>query len=103
MIEEVLVQRDNILVRRQRIEPGEALPWHTDPHHRVAVVTSGDELVIEFRGGGEPQRIELAPGMAGWDEPEPEVHRAVNTGSQPFEEITVFFLDRPDAIPQPRA
>jgi hypothetical protein len=29
------------------------------------------------------------------------VHRGVNVGEQPYEEITVFFLDHPDAEPQP--
>ena len=103
MIDEVIFRRGNVLVRRQRIEPGEALPWHTDPFHRVAVVLGGDVLLIEFRGGRRPQRVELRPGLATWDEPTKEVHRAVNVGSQAYEEITVFFLDHPEAIPQPPA
>jgi hypothetical protein len=39
--------------------------------------------------------------MCGWDEPEPKVHRGVNTGSVPYEEVIIFFLDDPDAEPQP--
>jgi hypothetical protein len=29
------------------------------------------------------------------------VHRAVNVGKEVFEEGVTFFLDRPDAVPQP--
>jgi hypothetical protein len=31
MSEEVLFRRGTILVRRQRLSPGETLPWHRDP------------------------------------------------------------------------
>jgi len=41
---EVLHHRGNFLVRRQRLAPGEAAPWHRDPFHRVTVVLSGDLL-----------------------------------------------------------
>ena len=40
---------------------------------------------------------------SGWAEPAERLHRGVNVGAQPYEEVTVFFLDRPDAVPQPRA
>jgi hypothetical protein len=36
-----------------------------------------------------------------WDEPYALLHRGVNIGTTPYQEVTVFFLDRPDAIPQP--
>jgi hypothetical protein len=29
------------------------------------------------------------------------VHRAPNLGRFTYEEVTIFFLDRPDALPQP--
>jgi hypothetical protein len=29
------------------------------------------------------------------------VHHAVNVGGQPYEQVMVFLLDRPDAVPQP--
>lgn len=38
MLNEVLLRRGTRLVRRLRLEPGEALPWHRDPYHRVSVV-----------------------------------------------------------------
>jgi hypothetical protein len=37
----------------------------------------------------------------GWDEPTDLVHRGVNVGQHPYEEVTIFFLDHPDAVPQP--
>ena len=103
MLEETLHHRDKILVRRLVMEPGEALPWHVDPHHRVSVVLRGDRLRIEYRDGSKPHTIELTPGTADWDEPTDKAHRGVNAGTTTYEEITVFLLDRPDATPQPRA
>jgi quercetin dioxygenase-like cupin family protein len=97
----VLHHRGNILVRRQRLAPGEATPWHRDPFHRLTVVLSGDLLSIEFRDGGETQTWKVTVGEVDWVEPSDRVHRAVNVGKEPFEEVVTFFLDRPDAIPQP--
>jgi hypothetical protein len=31
----------------------------------------------------------------------PRVQRAVNVGEQPYEEVMLVSLDRPDAVPQP--
>lgn len=87
-------------MRRLRLEPGEATAWHRDPHHRVSVVVRGDALSIEYRDGSPSVAVPLAPGEAGWDEPEERVHRGVNTGTQPYEEVTVFFLAAPGAAPQ---
>jgi oxalate decarboxylase/phosphoglucose isomerase-like protein (cupin superfamily) len=99
--EERLFQRGTTIVRRLRLAPGEAMHWHRDPFHRVTVVLRGDALAIEYRDGGESDRLEVSPGQAGWDEPTDRLHRGVNVGEQPYEEITVFFLDHPDAVPQP--
>jgi len=88
--------------RRLRLAPGEAMPWHRDPFHRVAVVLSGDVLSIEYRDGGESQHVEITPGQVEWEEPSARVHRAMNIGKQPYEQVTVFLLDRPDAVAQPR-
>ena len=101
MIGEQLLRRGTIVARRLRLAPGEAMPWHRDPYHRVTVVLSGDELAIEFRDGGEGERFAVTPGQAGWDEPTDRVHRGVNVGDEPYEEVAIFFLDRPDAVPQP--
>jgi quercetin dioxygenase-like cupin family protein len=98
---EVLHHRGTYLVRRQRLAPGEATPWHHDPFHRVSVVLSGDLLSIEFRDGGEPAAWRIVVGEVDWVEPSDRVHRAVNVGKEIFEEVVTFFLDRPDAAPQP--
>jgi quercetin dioxygenase-like cupin family protein len=103
MIGDVLIRRGTTLVRRLRLAPGEAMPWHHDPYHRVTVILSGEAIRIEFRDGAEPERYEVTPGQVDWDEPTERVHRGVNVGSGVYEEVTVFFLDRPDADPQPRA
>ena len=97
----VLHHRGNYLVRRLRLAPGQATPWHRDPYHRVTVVLSGDLLEIEFKDGTKTHREALTAGQVDWSEPGNRVHRAVNVGKEPFEEVTIFFLDRPDADPQP--
>ena len=101
MTEERLFQRGTTLVRRLRLAPGEAMHWHRDPFHRVTVVLRGDALAIEYRDGGESDRFEVTPGQAGWDEPTDRVHRGINVGEQPYEEIAIFFLDHPNAEAQP--
>ena len=98
---QVLHHRGSCLVRRQRLLPGEATAWHRDPFHRITVVLSGDLLNIEFRDGGETQPCKITVGEVDWSEPGDRVHRAVNVGKEVFEEVVVFLLDRPDAVPQP--
>lgn len=89
-------------MRRLSLSPGEAMPWHRDPFCRVTVVLGGDALAIEYRDGRESHRFAVTPGQVDWDEPTDRLHRAVNVGEQPYEEIAVFFLDRSDAVAQPR-
>ncbi|HET8546680.1 MAG TPA: hypothetical protein VFL57_01675 [Bryobacteraceae bacterium] len=103
MIEEILSQRGTIVVRRLILEPGETTRWHVDPFHRVTVVVRGEALAIEYREGGRGERIDVSAGMADWDAPSDRVHRAVNIGAQTYEEVAVFFLDKPDAVAQPDA
>ena len=98
---EVITKRDNLLIRRQILEPGEALPWHVDLCHRFSVVVRGEQIRIEFRDSGENVLIEVHPGLADWDKPEAQVHRGVNVGATPYEEIVLFFLDPPNIDPQP--
>jgi hypothetical protein len=40
-------------------------------------------------------------GQVDWDEPGTRIHRAVNTGNVPYEEVVVFFVNTPDDDPQP--
>jgi quercetin dioxygenase-like cupin family protein len=103
MILEKISQRDRTLVRWLVLEPGAATPWHVDPYHRVTVVVRGEALAIEYRDGREADRVEVFAGESDWDEPTDQVHRAVNVGRTTYEEVTIFFLDRPDALPQPIA
>jgi hypothetical protein len=49
------------------------------------------------------ERVEAIAGQTDWDEPTDRVRRAVNVGNQTYEEITIFLLERPDAVPQPNA
>jgi quercetin dioxygenase-like cupin family protein len=55
------------MVRRLRLAPGVAMPWHRDPFQRVAIVMRGDLLSIEYRDGGESERVAIAPGQADWE------------------------------------
>jgi hypothetical protein len=43
------------------------MPWHRDPFQRVAIVMRGDLLSIEYRDGGESERVAIAPGQADWE------------------------------------
>jgi hypothetical protein len=100
---EVITKRDDLVIRRLVLEPGEAMPWHTDPCHRFSVVVRGERLRIEFRDTEEQMAVAVHPGLADWDLPEPRVHRGVNAGAVPYEEVVVFFLDPPGIDPQPEA
>jgi quercetin dioxygenase-like cupin family protein len=97
----VLHHRGKYLVRRQRLQPGEATAWHRDPFHRVTVVLSGAQLRIEFRDTGQTLSCRVKVGDVDWSEPSDRVHRAVNVGEKVFEEVVIFFMDRDDADPQP--
>jgi hypothetical protein len=101
MKKEILSKRFNTLIRRLILEPGEAMPWHTDACTRYSVIIRGDSLGIEYRDSGEIHSFPVHPGLAEWDEPQPRVHRGLNTGTVPYEEVVIFFLDNPDMEPQP--
>jgi hypothetical protein len=98
---EVITRRDDLMICRLVLEPGEAMPWHTDPCHRFSVVVRGEQLRIEFRDTGEQVGVPVHPGMADWNLPETRVHRGVNAGAVPYEEVAVFFLESPGIEPQP--
>lgn len=99
---ELISREPGLVIRRSTLEPGEATPWHTDPCRRFSVVVRGEKLAIEYRDG-EREEIATWPGEAGWNEPEPRVHRAVNVGGTTFEEVVTFYLDVAEADPQPEA
>lgn len=103
MNSETITQRTDLIIRRHILEPGEALPWHTDLCLRFTVVVRGEALSIEYRDTGEVDSFPVHPGLADWDEPQPRVHRGINTGSVTYEEVIVFFIDQPGMEPQPEA
>jgi hypothetical protein len=94
-------RRGAVLVRRLRLAPGEATPWHRDMRQRVTVALTGGRLDIEFRDGRPPERVVIPPGTVDWDEPFEQAHRAVNAGETDYEEVVVFFLDHAADDPQP--
>ena len=98
---ETITKRDDLLIRRLVLQPDEAMAWHIDVCRRFSVVVRGDRLRIEFRDGGDPLDVDVAPGMADWDEPTARVHRGVNAGTVPYEEVVIFFLEAPGQDPQP--
>ena len=98
---ETITREERLVIRRLVLEPGEAMPWHTDACRRFTVVVRGDALRIEFRDDGREILVAVHAGMAGWDEPEARTHRAVNVGATPYEEVVTFHLDAPGADPQP--
>jgi quercetin dioxygenase-like cupin family protein len=107
MTDEVLFHHGTTMVRRLRLAPGEAMPWHRDPFRRIAVALRGDvlsdALSIEYRDGGESQRIEITPGEVEWEEPTECVHRAVNVGEQTYKQVTgkQFISTFIQPVPQP--
>ena len=98
---ELITTRDEFVIRRLVLEPGEAMYWHRDNCHRFSVVVQGSRLVIEYRDSAEIDEIEVHPGMAGWDAPEQRVHRAINKGNETYEEVVTFYRSSADIVPQP--
>ena len=99
---EVLSTRESLVIRRQTLAPGEATAWHRDPCERFSVVVRGQRLRIEYQDGTS-EEFAVAPGEAGWNEPEARVHRAVNVGAEPFEEVVTFHRSHSDEDVQPTA
>lgn len=99
---EIISRRETMLIRRLVLEPGEELPWHADVCESFTVIVRGERLRIEMRDG-EAFDVLVAPGMAEWSGPERRIHRAVNVGASPYEEVTTFLLPSPDVDPQPSA
>ncbi|MCP5056121.1 MAG: hypothetical protein GY937_05270 [bacterium] len=75
---EVITKRNDLIIRRLVLEPGESTAWHIDPCHRFSVIVRGEELSIEFPETGDRLSVSVHPGMVDWDEPEERVHRGVN-------------------------
>ena len=99
---ETITDNETLLIRRMTLQPEEHMYWHTDSCKRFTVVVRGAKLAIEFRDGRKTIEVDVYPGMTGWDEPESLVHRAVNKGTSPYEEVVTFYKQSPDVIAQPR-
>ena len=76
--------------------------WHTDACHRFSVIVRGSRLGIEYRDTGEIEANDVSSGLAGWDAPTDRVHRAVNLGSEVYEEVVTFYRADASIDPQPR-
>lgn len=98
---ETITERDDLVIWKMTLSPGEASHWHTDSCSRFTVIVSGDKLGIEFRDQTERVEIDVEPGTNGWDEPEDKVHRAVNIGIDEYVEIVTFYRDNKSIVPQP--
>lgn len=103
MRSETITQRADLIIRRHILGPGEALPWHTDRCHRFTVVVRGEMLKIEYRDSDDVETFPVHAGLADWDVPQPKVHRGINVGTIPYEEVIMFFIDEPGMEPQPQA
>ena len=101
MKQEIITETDEQLMRRMILEPGEAMFWHTDTCRSFTVVVRGSKIAIEYADAEEHLLVDVHPGLAGWDEPEPRVHRAVNVGSDVYEEVVTFHKAAADIAPQP--
>lgn len=98
---ETITDERDLLIRRMLLLPGEATPWHVDRCRRFTVVVRGEHLQIEFEGSDESHRASVHPGLAEWNEPTEVVHRAVNIGASPYEEVVTFYRTVPNQEPQP--
>ncbi len=98
---ETITENETLLIRRMILEPKEHMYWHCDACRRFTVVVSGSKLAIEYQDAPEVLEYEVFPGMTGWDDPEPRVHRAVNVGDERYEEVVTSYKVSPDVIPQP--
>jgi hypothetical protein len=82
MQSELITKEAGLLVRRLTLAAEESTPWHTDVCRRFTVVAQGEQLRIEYGDTGEQLTVDVHPGMADWDQPNPRVHRAINVGSR---------------------
>lgn len=100
---EIITDREDLVIHRMTLEPGECTHWHTDACHRFTVVVSGSRLRIEYRDSGETTKASVHPGATGWDAPDDRVHRAVNVGHDTYQEVVTFYRVHSDTEPQPEA
>ncbi len=100
---ENITVRDDIVIRRMILEPGEKSDWHTDACQRFSVIIRGSRLGIEYRDSDDITEVDIHPGLADWDSPTDRIHRAINTGVDVYEEVVTFYRDDASVDPQPVA
>lgn len=98
---ETISNEPTLVIRRMILAPGESSLWHYDRCRRFTVVVSGSLLRIEYRDTDRLIDIPVHAGLAGWDDPDPDVHRAINTGETVYEEVVAFHRVWADLEPQP--
>jgi hypothetical protein len=98
---ELITTRNEFVIRRLVLGPGEAMFWHKDNCHRFSVVVRGSRLAIEYKGSHEIVEVKVYPGMTGWDAPDDRVHRAINRGEDIYEEVVTFYRSCSQLDPQP--
>lgn len=99
---EILTDEPHLIIHRLILYPNEATYWHTDQCRRFSVIISGHRLLIEYQNLGTSEEVKIYPGKAGWDDPESRIHRAVNIGCVPYEEIVTFYRETAIVEPQLR-
>jgi hypothetical protein len=87
--------------------PGKVCTWQdhalaSRPYSSGNCCFRGDATAIEYRDSNESRRFAVTTRQVDWDEPTDLVHRGVHTGEEPYEEITIFFLNHLEDVPQPR-
>ena len=103
MKSETITEKDDLEIRRLVLLPNESTTWHRDTCSRFTVVVKGSKLTIEYRASGKLEEVDVYPGLAGWEDPEPLIHRATNTADDIYEEVTTFYKPAPETTPQPEA
>jgi hypothetical protein len=98
---ELITSRNELVIRRLVLDPGEPMFWHKDTCHRFSVVVRGSRLAIEYKDSKEILEFEVFPGMTGWDAPEERAHRAINRGADTYEEVVTFYRSHSQLDPQP--
>ena len=100
---EVITKRDDLLIRRQILEPGQAGPWHTDPCHRFSVVVSGTACASSSARPASRSRCRCTRGWRTGTLPSPVSTVPSTSGTLASEEVVSFYLDPPGIEAQPEA
>jgi predicted metal-dependent enzyme (double-stranded beta helix superfamily) len=95
----VLFENDRVRIWEMRLAPGEASPVHRHDLDYVLVLLNGDRIAAEPEAdtaGPVTERLEadVVPGATVYLE-RGGIETAVNTGSEPYDEIIIELKDPP--------